>query len=210
MGVSKIAYLALLLAVALGRLLEMRLSARHQRRLASRGVAKVAEPHFRWMVLLHGGVLVSAALEVLLLRRPLIPGLATAMALLFLLANGLRWWVIATMSEHWNVEVMASTRLGIVTHGPFRWIRHPNYLAVFLELLALPLIHTAWLTALWGSVAHLRILRLRIATEENVLLADPAYRTAMGTKPRFFPRIFSRRSLVPNGESAHVSTEREV
>ena len=192
MGLSAAAYLALLLAVGLGRLVDMRISARNQRRLAAQGVTKVPERHFRWMVLLHGGILVSAGLEVLLLRRPLIPGLALAMGLLFVGANALRWWVIATLSEHWNIQVMASTGLGVVTGGPFRWVRHPNYAAVYVELLALPLIHTAWLTAVWGGVAHLWVLRQRVAVKEVVLLADPAYRAAMGPKPRFVPKLFAR------------------
>ena len=192
MGVSAAAYLALLAAVGAGRLVEMRISSRHQRRLAAQGVAKVSEKHFRWMVLLHIGILVSAGLEVVMLRRPLIPALALATGALFVLSNALRWWVIATLAEHWNIQVMASTRLGVVTRGPYRWVRHPNYVAVFVELLTLPLIHTAWLTALWGSAAHLWMLRRRIAVEEAVLLADPAYRSAMGLKPRFLPRLFLR------------------
>ncbi len=189
MGVSQTAYVALLVAVGLGRLVEVRLSARNQRRLAAQGVAKVPESHFQWMVLLHAGVLISAALEVLLLRRPLIPALALPMGVFFLLANALRWWVIASLAEHWNVQVMDSTQLGIVTRGPYRWIRHPNYVAVFAELIALPLIHTAWLTAVWASASNLAILRRRLQVEERVLLANPTYRATMATKPRFVPRL---------------------
>ncbi len=194
MGVSPAGYLALLAAVGAGRLVEMRISSRHQRRLAAQGVAKLPEKHFRWMVLLHIGILVSAGLEVVMLRRPMIPALALATGALFTLSNALRWWVIATLAEHWNIQVMASLRLGVVTTGPYRWVRHPNYVAVFVELLTLPLIQTAWVTALWGSAAHLGMLRRRIALEEAVLLADPAYRSAMGPKPRFLPRLFLRSS----------------
>lgn len=192
MGVSEAGYLALLAAVGTGRLVETRISSRHQRRLAAQGVAKLPEKHFRWMVLLHIGILVSAGIEVVMLRRPMIPALALATGALFVLSNALRWWVIATLAEHWNIQVMASTRLGVVTTGPYRWVRHPNYVAVFVELLTLPLIHTAWLTALWGSAAHLGVLRRRMALEEAVLLADPAYRSAMGPKPRFLPSLFLR------------------
>ena len=144
-------YSLFLAAVGLGRLIEMGVSRRRQRALVARGVAKVAEPHFRWMVLLHGGVLAGAALEVWLLVRPFIPVLAMAMIALFVLCNALRWWVIRTIAEHWNVQVMKSVALGVVTGRPFRWIRHPNYVAVFIELLVVPLIHTAWLMALLGG-----------------------------------------------------------
>ena len=186
---SVVVYTLFLIAVGLGRLAEMGISRRHQRAMAARGATKIAEPHFRWMVLLHGGVLVGAALEVWLLARPFIPALAIPMIVLFVLSNMLRWWVIRTMAEHWNVQVVNSLELGVVTSGPFRWIRHPNYLAVFVELLAVPLIHTAWLTALLGGLAHIEVLRRRIVVEEAVLLANPDYRAAMGHKPRFIPRV---------------------
>jgi methyltransferase len=186
---STIVYTLFLAAIGLGRLVEMGVSRRHQRALAARGIVKVAEPHFRWMVLLHASVLAGAALEVWLLARPFIPGLAIVMIAVFMLANALRWWVIRTMAEHWNVQVMNSVALGVVSGGPFRWIRHPNYLAVFVELLAIPLIHSAWLTALLGGLAHIWVLRRRIAVEEAVLLADPVYRAAMGGKPQFIPFV---------------------
>jgi Uncharacterized protein conserved in bacteria len=101
-----------------------------------------------------------------------------------------RWWVIRTLGEHWNVQVVDSTRLGVIVSGPFRFVRHPNYAAVFAEMLALPLIHTAWITALVGSAAHIAVLAQRLATEERVLFADPSYRSAMASKPRFLPGLF--------------------
>jgi methyltransferase len=85
---------------------------------------------------------------------------------------------------------MDSARLGVVTSGPFRFVRHPNYAAVFTEMLALPLIHTAWITALVGSIAHAVVLSQRIAAEEQVLFANPEYRVAMTGKPRFLPGLF--------------------
>jgi methyltransferase len=184
------AYLALLALVGLERLFELRISRRNQQRLEKQGVRKIAEPHFRWMVFTHAGVLACAATEVILLRRPPIPLLAIAMAALFIFANALRWWVIRTLAGHWNVEVMASSRVGVVTSGPYRWVRHPNYVAVVIELFSLPMIHTAWITALAGTLANLEILRRRLRVEEGVLMADPSYRSAMGEKPRFLPKVF--------------------
>jgi methyltransferase len=184
-----IAYLALLALVGLGRLLELRISRRNQGNLEKQGVRKIPEPHFRWMVFTHAAVLACSAAEVLLLHRPLIPSLAISMTALFIFANMLRWWVIRTLAGHWNVEVMASSRVGVVTSGPYRWIRHPNYVAVVIELFSLPMIHTAWITALAGTLTDLEILRRRLRVEEGVLLADPVYRAAMGDKPRFLPRF---------------------
>jgi len=130
------------------------------------------------MVLLHTAVLAGAGVEVVLLRRPFIPALAAAMFAVFLAANAVRWWVIRTLGEHWNVQVMDSTRLGVVTSGPFRYVRHPNYAAVFTEMLVLPLIHTAWITSAAGAIAHVAVLAQRLSTEERVLFANPDYRAA--------------------------------
>ena len=180
-------YLGLLVAVGAGRLLEMRLSRRHQRSLAARGFSREREPGFPIMVALHAAILVGAAVEVIVARRPLIPAVAVPAFALFALGNLLRWWVIHTMSEHWNVQVVNALALGVVTTGPFRWVRHPNYVAVFVELLALPLIHGAYLTALCGGAVHVVVLARRITVEERVLLADPTYRQTMAGKPRFLP-----------------------
>jgi len=190
MGLSVIAFLALLAAVGLLRLLELRISRRHQREMIARGAAKVDEPRFRWMVLLHTAVLIGAALEVVLLKRPFLPALAATMFVIFLAANVVRWWVIRTLGNHWNVQVVDSTSLGVVTSGPFRYVRHPNYAAVFSEMVALPLIHTAWITAAAGALAHIVVLAQRLSTEERVLFANPEYRAAMGTKARFIPGVF--------------------
>ncbi|PYU03293.1 MAG: hypothetical protein DMG34_13595 [Acidobacteria bacterium] len=190
MELSVILFLALLLAVAAMRLFELRISKRHQQEMTARGAAKVNDPNFRWMALFHTFVLIGAAVEVVFLRRPFLPGLAIPMLALFITANLVRWWVIRTLGEHWNVQVMDSTRLGVITSGPFRYVRHPNYAAVFVEMIALPLIHTAWITALAGAIAHVIILALRLSTEERVLLANPDYAAAMGSKPRFLPGLF--------------------
>jgi methyltransferase len=187
-------FLALLAAVALLRGVELAISRQHQRALATRGVSKAHDPYFRWMVILHAGVLGGAAIEVWLLRRPLIPVLALVMSVLFVLANVLRWWVILTLGAHWNVQVMDSAGLGVIDRGPFRLVRHPNYAAVFLELAALPLIHTAWLTALIGSSAHIWVLARRLAVEEAVLIEHPEYRATMADKPRFVPSVFGGRA----------------
>jgi methyltransferase len=85
---------------------------------------------------------------------------------------------------------MDSTRIGVVTTGPFRFVRHPNYTGVILEMISLPLIHTAWITAVVTSLAYSFALSMRLRSEESVLMANPEYRAAMGHKPRFLPGLF--------------------
>jgi methyltransferase len=190
MPLSVMLFLALLLAVAAMRIVELRISKRHQQDMTARGATKAKDPIFRWMAMFHTAVLIGAAAEVVFLHRPFLPALAIPMLVLFGIANIVRWWVIRTLGQHWNVEVMDSTGLGVITTGPFRYVRHPNYAAVFMEMMALPLIHTAWITALIGAAAHAVVLTARLSAEERVLFANPDYAAAMSSKPRFLPGLF--------------------
>jgi len=190
MDVSVIAFLLLLLAVGAMRIVEMRVSRRHQEHMISQGVGKPADPSFRWVALVHICVLIGAAVEVVFLHRPFIPWLAAVAFIAFVLSNLIRLWVVRTLGHLWTVQVMDSSALGIVTTGPFRYVRHPNYAGVILEIISLPLIHTAWITAVVGTVAYSIALSLRVATEERILFANPAYRAAMASKPRFLPGLF--------------------
>jgi methyltransferase len=196
MAVTAVAYVGLLAVVALFRGVELLISRRHQEALNRLGAHTATDPHFVLMVALHAAILIGAALEVILLGRPFIPLLAIASGAVVVLANALRWWVIYTLGTHWNVRVVDSAGLGVITSGPFRVIRHPNYVAVFLELAALPLVHTAWVTALAGSAAHVWVLSKRLMVEEAVLQQHADYRTLMMDKPRFVPRISGRRGGV--------------
>ncbi len=181
-------FLCLCVAVGACRIIELTISRRHQRALATGGAAPLPEPAFRGMVALHTGIIAGSAIEVVALHPAVLAGwLAIPALVLLLLSNLLRFWVIATLGVHWNVRIVRSMELGIVTGGPYRFVRHPNYVAVFVELLALPLVHGAFITAGVGALLHLLILRRRVALEESVLMTDEGYRRAFAAKPRFVP-----------------------
>ncbi len=180
-------YLLLILAVAVGRLIELRHSRKNQAQLRKAGSSKIPEPGYRWMVLFHGSLLLGAALESSV--RPWLPWLGWPMLALFCAANAVRWWVIRTLGARWNVEIMSASKLGVIVEGPYRWVRHPNYSAVFVEMLALPLIHTAWLTALLGATLHVFILRRRVRLEESVLSQDPKWESTFANRPMFVPGL---------------------
>jgi methyltransferase len=190
MDLSVIAFLALLLVVAAIRIIELRVSRNHQRAMLPRGASIVAEPLYPWLVAVHTLVLIGAAVEVIALKRPFIPMLAAPMFVIFVAANFVRLWVIRTLGNHWNVQVMDSTSMGVITSGPFRFVRHPNYAAVIVELITLPLIHTAWITAIIGTLGYISVLAQRIPLEERALFSNPDYRAAMSAKPRFLPGLF--------------------
>jgi methyltransferase len=181
------AYLALLAAVGLERLFELWLSRRNARRAIARGGIVCDAGHYRFMQALHLAFLVSCGAEVVLLKRSFHPALAVAMLAAAALAQGLRYWSIASLGERWNVRVIVVPDEPVVTRGPYRLMRHPNYVAVAIEGAALPLIHTAWLTALCFTLANAVLLAVRIGCEERALARYTDYRAALGDRARFVP-----------------------
>lgn len=175
--------------VVLQRLAELAWSKRNTRRLAARGLEPAPDPVYPWMVFAHAGLLAGCLLEPWLLDRDPLPAVALPAALLFLAAQALRVWALASLGEHWNVRIFASAPAGAVAAGPYRYIRHPNYLAVLVEVATLPLVTSAWFTWLAVQLVHTPVLVRRIRDEERVLFADAGYRDAMGAKPRFLPRL---------------------
>ncbi len=162
-------FVVLVLAVGVERLVELVVSERNRRWSLARGGVETGSGHYPVMVVLHTGLLVGAVIEVLLLHRPFVPWLGWPMLTLVLLAQGLRWWCITVLGRQWCTRVVVVPGLPTVRSGPYRWLRHPNYVAVALEGLALPLVHTAWLTALVFTVADTALLRARISAEESAL-----------------------------------------
>jgi methyltransferase len=173
--VSVLLYAVLVLATGLERVAELVVSARHARRSFARGGVESGRGHFPAMVALHTGLLVACVVEVVVADRPFLPWLGWPMLVLVLASQGLRWWCIATLGERWNTRVIVVPGLPLVRRGPYRWLSHPNYVAVVVEGLALPLVHTAWVTALAFTVLNAwLLLGFRIPAEERALQAAEA------------------------------------
>ncbi len=167
--ISKIAFTVLVAAVAVQRLVELGISRRNRRALLAQGGVPVGDGHYPVMVALHASFLISAVAEVWLVPRPWRPGLAIAMLALLSLAMVVRVWTIRTLGERWTTRIVVLPGAPMVTTGPYRWLRHPNYLVVVVELVALPMVHGAWWTAAVFSVANVALLTFRIRTEEMAL-----------------------------------------
>lgn len=165
-------YLVLLGGTAVERVAELVVSTRNARWAFARGGVEHGRGHFGPMVVLHTGLLLGCALEVLLADRPFLPWLGWPALAVALACQALRWWCIASLGPRWNTRVVVVPGLALVTRGPYRWLRHPNYVAVVAEGLALPLVHTAWVTAALFSVLNAcLLLGARIPTEERALRA---------------------------------------
>jgi methyltransferase len=184
---SQLAYFAFLSLVAVERLFELRLSKRNEALALARGGIELGREHFGWMRALHAGFLAACALEVALLGRSFDARLGLPMLALALTAQMLRYWAIATLGPRWNVRVIVVPGDPVVTSGPYRWLRHPNYTAVVLEGFAIPLVHGAFLTALAFSALDAWLLRTRIRVEERALAEHCASADLLGERPRFVP-----------------------
>ncbi len=169
--VSVVLYTVLLAAVAVERLAELVVSNRHAQWSISRGGQEFGRGHYGPMVVLHAGFLVGAGLEVWAGGRPFLPGLGWTMLALVVVAQALRWWCIATLGQQWSTRVIVVPGLRRVRSGPYRVLPHPNYVAVVVEGAALPLVHTAWVTALVFTVLNAWLLGVRIRCEDEALAA---------------------------------------
>lgn len=163
-------FLVVVGATALERVAELVLSARHAQWAFARGGIESGRGHFPAMVCLHTALLIACVAEVWLADRPFLPGLGWAALAVVLASQALRWWCIASLGKHWNTRIVVIPGAPLVARGPYRWLRHPNYVAVVAEGLALPLIHGAWITAAAFTVLNaVLLLAFRIPAEERAL-----------------------------------------
>lgn len=182
-----IPYLGFLALLGAERIVELLLSRRNAQQALHRGGIEAGAGHLGLMKALHGGFLVACALEVLLARRPFLPPLGGSMLALALLAQLIRYWAVIALGERWNIRVIVMPGQPAITRGPYRWLRHPNYLAVALEGAAVPLIHTAWITAAVFTGINACLLRVRVRCEEALLAQHCRYRERLGHRQRFWP-----------------------
>jgi methyltransferase len=162
-------YVLLIAAVAAERIVELVVSKRNLKWSSARGGKEFGAAHYPAMVVLHTGLLVGCLAEVFALHRPFLPILGWPMFVVVLAAQGLRWWCIATLGRQWNTRVVVIPDATRVTSGPYRLLPHPNYVAVVVEGVALPLVHTAWVTAVVFTVANAALLHTRVKTENAAL-----------------------------------------
>jgi len=164
-----IAYTLFVLAVGVERLAEMVVSKRHLSWALRHGGKEYGFGHYPAMVVLHTGLLVGCVVEAWTLDRPFLPVLGWTMVALVLASQALRWWCIATLGRRWNTRIVVIPGLPLVDRGPYRWFRHPNYVAVVVEGIALPMVHTGWITAVVFTVLNAWLLRVRITAENAAL-----------------------------------------
>ena len=163
------AYVLLIAAVGVERIAELIVSQRNLAWSRARGGVEFGAGHYPAMVGLHTALLAGCLLEAALLHRPFLPALGWPMLAVVLAAQGLRWWCITTLGHQWNTRVVVIPEASRVTGGPYQLMPHPNYVAVVLEGFALPLVHSAWITALTFTALNAALLTTRNRVENEAL-----------------------------------------
>jgi methyltransferase len=172
--VSQVLYTVLVALVAGERLVELMVAKRNARWSFARGAVEYGRGHYPVMTAMHTALLASCLVEVWAGHRTFVPALGFPMLAVVLAAQSLRWWCVRTLGPRWNTRVIVIADLPLVAGGPYRWLRHPNYIAVVAEVAALPLVHTAWITASFFTLANAAVLAVRLRCENGALaLAEP-------------------------------------
>ncbi|MEO6115161.1 MAG: isoprenylcysteine carboxylmethyltransferase family protein [Pseudolysinimonas sp.] len=177
-------FTALVLVTGIERIVELVISARNARWAFERGGIESNRRQLPWMIALHVGMLLGALAEVWLLGRPFLAWLGWPMLAITLASQVARYWIILSLGRQWNTRVVVVPGMPLVTGGPYRWpqLRHPNYVVVAIEGIALPLVHTAWITALVFTVLNaVLLLGFRIPAENRALAGAARIGTGVRT-----------------------------
>ena len=161
----------LVLAVALvgvQRLVELVLARRNERRARARGAVERGRSHYLFIVALHSLWLLATLIEGLL-RGPELPALWPIPLALFLLVQPLRYWALVSLGERWNTKILVVPGAKPIRRGPYKYLSHPNYVVVVVEILTFPLIFGAWVTALVFTVLNAAVLWVRVREENRAL-----------------------------------------
>jgi methyltransferase len=180
-------YLILLAMLVVERIFELNLARRNARRAFDRGAVEIGQAHYRVMVAFHALFIVSCAIEAAFFPHTF-PSIVAWIALSAeICAQALRYWAVSTLGDRWNTRIVVTPEREPVTTGPYRFMRHPNYLAVVIEIAAVPMIGGAIFTAIAFSIGNALILAVRIPAEERAMGAQ--YADALGSRRRFIPGL---------------------
>ncbi|PID02228.1 isoprenylcysteine carboxyl methyltransferase [Sporosarcina sp. P2] len=161
-------FLFVFIIVVMQRLVELVVANRNEKWIRSKGAIEIGASHYKWMVLMHTAFFISLLIEVLLFNRSLSP-FSGAFVAVFLLMQVLRVWCLLSLGKFWNTKILILPGANVRKKGPYRWIRHPNYVIVTTELIVLPLLFSAYFTAGLFLILNIWMLSVRIPAEERAL-----------------------------------------
>lgn len=174
--------------VILQRLTELLIARKNEEHMRQKGAVEFGREHYPWVVLLHTGFLLSVILEVLIFERE--PAVFLPILLVcFMITQIIRIWTILSLGPYWNTKVLVLPGASVVKKGPYKFIKHPNYLVVAIEIFIIPLMFNAWFSALIFSILNIYMMTIRIPLEENALTTATYYGKEFKNCRRFIPKL---------------------
>ncbi|MBS4194446.1 isoprenylcysteine carboxyl methyltransferase family protein [Lederbergia citri] len=167
-------FLILLLIVIAQRLIELRIAKRNEQWMLTSGAKEYGQSHYQLMVLMHIGFFLSLIVEYLI-RKPALNSYWQALLFIFIIVQIGRIWVIVTLGKYWNTKIIVLSGTYVVKKGPFKYVKHPNYIIVTIELFVIPMIFNLYITAILFLILNQIILRVRIPIEEKALRENTNY-----------------------------------
>ena len=190
---TKYIFMVIVLAVIVQRLLEVRHSDRHKAEILKRGGQEHGDNLLGAVKVLQVSWWIAMIAEVWYFDRPFVPALAAVALTATIAGQVLRYLSMQALEWRWTLPIMTVPGMPVAESGLYRYLRHPNWLGVILEIAFLPLIHSAYVTAIAFSLANAWLMSKRIQTEEQALSENSNYTAAFANKPRFIPFIGSRK-----------------
>ncbi len=171
----------IIVIVILQRLTEVFVARRNEKWMRSQGAYEVGGSHYPYMIALHVSFFLFLLVEVGTSSNSLSP-LFPLFFLLFLIVQALRLWCIQSLGPFWNTKILILPGAQVVKKGPYKFMRHPNYTIVCLEILLLPIMFQAYFTAFCFTLLNITMLSVRIPIEENALREATNYNTVFQKK----------------------------
>lgn len=173
------------------RLLELMIARRNEKWMKARGALEFGMKQYQFIVLVHSMFFVVFLFEKISFSRELSP-IWPFLAAVFVCAQLIRVWSISSLGRYWNTKIIVLPNVEVVKRGPYRFIKHPNYLVVSIELLVVPLMFGAYMTACLFTILNVLMLSIRIPAEEKALRELTEYEGSLGSRNRFIPKLLNK------------------
>ena len=181
-------FILLLSVIVLQRIIELYIARGNEKWMKQQGAIEFGQRHYKYMVLLHVLFFIFLSAETLMISRGISPAWPVFLCL-FGLAQAVRIWVITSLGRFWNTKILVLADTNVIRKGPYRYVKHPNYLIVTLELMSVPLMFNSFFTAVLFTVLNILMLKIRIPLEEKALNTLTEYDEAFRNCHRFIPKI---------------------
>lgn len=177
--------------IILQRLTELVVAKRNEEWMKSKGAIEFGKEHYPAMVLIHASFFIVFIFEVIYFNKSLSLYWPILLAL-FLITQAMRIWALTSLGKFWNTKIIILPGADVVKKGPYKIIKHPNYLIVALELIVIPLMYNAYITLATFTLLNIVILSIRIPAEERALRELTKYESEFGNHGRFVPNLLNK------------------